>query len=836
MSVCGQKNVRRVVALLVGAAALGSIHAAQAADAAADEEGTLEEVVVTGVARPVNRLQSSVSTSALNVESIAEVAPRSVAEVFRSLPGIRAESSGGEGNANITIRGIPLATGGAKYLQLHEDGLPVCEYGDLNFANCDNFIRQDWSIARIESIRGGSASTFASNSPGGIINLISDTGEREGGAFGVTTGVDFDQQRADFEYGGAFSDTLRFHVGGFYRQGEGVRKTGFNGDRGGQVKINVTKEFDGGYLRLHVKQLNDRVTTYLPSPVRVKSNGSFGAVDGYDASSESLHSPYQTTISTFDAFGNRLNRDITDGIHAKVSSFGLEFNREFAGGWTLNDKFRTSKTTGSWISPFTDGVGTAGALADSLCAGSPNATLNGVSTAASGCTNTVVTLANGPGAGSVYNRSALAFNNLIFDTTFNDVGLDVNDLKLTKAFEGGAALTVGYYRSQQAVDIDWNSWQFYLQTVQGAGAQNLNVVSSTGQRIVNDGLYFPGLLSWAWDLDYTTSAPYANFSWQGERFNFDASVRRDNTQARGQASRICCGKGAFGSSPTSGILVDMDNDGNIGFWESRGVAVASTQAGREPVRYNANNTSFSLGGTWMLSGDSSVFARYSDGGRAIADRLLQIGGTLNANGSLTSTTDGYDNVSQLELGYKLKRGPYEVYLTAFDTTTEETNAEITSGLTFVREYRAQGLEVEGSWEAANGFRVSGNLTWTDAEINKDRNNAAIVGNKPRRQADLIYTITPAWRGDRFSVGATLQGSTDYYVGDVNQLKQNAYMLVHLFGSYRFSDALSMSLNVNNLTDKFVVTEVEEGTAAAGGIVRARPLSARSTALSLRYQF
>ena len=52
MSVCGQKNVRRVVALLVGAAALGSIHAAQAADAAADEEGTLEEVVVTGVARP----------------------------------------------------------------------------------------------------------------------------------------------------------------------------------------------------------------------------------------------------------------------------------------------------------------------------------------------------------------------------------------------------------------------------------------------------------------------------------------------------------------------------------------------------------------------------------------------------------------------------------------------------------------------------------------------------------------------------------------------------------------------------------------------------------------
>jgi outer membrane receptor protein involved in Fe transport len=836
MSASSQKNVRRVVALLVSAAAAGSIHAAEAAANASVDEGTLEEIVVTGVAAPVNRLESSVSTSALNIESLAEVAPRSVAEVFRSLPGIRAESSGGEGNANITIRGIPLATGGAKYMQLHEDGLPVCEYGDLNFANCDNFIRQDWSIARIESIRGGSASTFASNSPGGIINLISDTGEKEGGAIGVSAGLDFDQQRTDFEYGGSISDTLRYHIGGFYRQGEGVRKTGFNGDRGGQVKINITKEFDGGYVRLFIKQLNDRVTTYLPSPVRVKSNGSFGAVDGYDASSESLHSPYQTTISTFDAFGNRLNRDITDGIHPKVSSFGLEFNREFAGGWTINDKFRTSKTTGSWISPFTDGVGTAGALADSLCAGSPNATLNGVSTPVSGCTNTVVTIASGPNAGSAYSRSALAFNNLIFDTTFNDVGLDVNDLKLTKAFDGGAALTVGYYRSQQAVDIDWNSWQFYLQTVKGAGAQNLNVVSTTGQRIVNDGLYFPGLLSWAWDLDYTTSAPYANIAWRGESFNVDASIRRDTTQARGQASRICCGKGAFGSSPTSGILVDMNNDGSIGFWESRGVAVASTQAGVERLNYNAHNTSFSLGGTYMLGGDSSVFGRYSEGGRAIADRLLQIAGTLNANGSLTSTTDGYDNVKQLELGYKLKRGPYELYATAFDTTTEETNAEITSGLTFQREYRARGLELEGSWRAGNGFTVSGNLTWTDAEINKDRTNAAIVGNKPRRQADLIYTITPAWRADNFSVGATLQGSSSYYVQDSNQLKQDGYMLVHVFGNYRFSDALSVSLNVNNLTDKFVVTEVEEGSAVAGGIVRARPLSARSTSLSLRYQF
>ncbi|NNF68074.1 MAG: TonB-dependent receptor plug domain-containing protein, partial [Gammaproteobacteria bacterium] len=140
------------------------------------EESTIEEVITTGVPPGgATKLEASVSVSALPAEDIAALAPRSTAEIFRSLPGIRAESSGGGGNANMTIRGIPLATGGSKYMQLQEDGLPVLEYGDINFGNTDNWIRADWTINRIESIRGGSASTFASNSPGGIINMISKT-------------------------------------------------------------------------------------------------------------------------------------------------------------------------------------------------------------------------------------------------------------------------------------------------------------------------------------------------------------------------------------------------------------------------------------------------------------------------------------------------------------------------------------------------------------------------------------------------------------------------------------------------------------------------------------
>jgi outer membrane receptor protein involved in Fe transport len=794
---------------------------------AQESQSTLEEVVVTGIARPTERLESSVSTSSLNLDKMFEVAPRSVAEIFRALPGIRAESSGGNGNANITIRGIPLATGGAKYLQLHEDGLPVLEYGDINFANADNFIRYDGSIERIEAVRGGSASTFASNSPGGVINLISKTGTGDEGNVGLSYGVDYDELRTDFDYGGSLTDSMDFHIGGFYREGEGVRETGLDGDKGGQLKANLTKHFSRGYLRLYAKHLDDRVSTYLPAPVRVKGTGEFGPVANFDASSQSLYSGLQRSISTFDAFGASRRRDLSDGIESRVDAVGFEVDADLGAGFNLNNKFRISDIRGGFISPFTDGVGTAGALADAICAGSPS---NGAGLPAAGCVGTTVTIANGSGAGSAYDRNALAFNNLIFDTQFNDVGLSVNDFKVSKDV-GPATVTVGYYASNQEIDIDWSSWQFYLQTVDGTNPQNLNVVSTTGQRIVQDGLYFPGLLSWAWDLEYETRAPYLNVGFELDRVNLDLSVRRDDVEARGQRVAACCGVGTDGA----GFVADMDGNGAIDFYEARGVAVANGAAPVNLVNYDAHNTSFSVGGTYLLNDTSSVFARYSEGGRAIADRMLQIAGTLNADGSLTSTTDGYDNVEQLEIGYKMRTGDLDLYVTFFDTSTEETNAEVTSGLTFVRDYEAHGLEVEGHW-ALGAFSVDGNVTWTDAEIASDRNNAAVVGNTPRRQADFIWTLTPQYSVDKWSVGTTLQGSTEYYTQDVNSLKQGAYTLVHLFGRYNVTQAFSVALNVNNLTDEFVVTEVEEGVAPVGAIVRGRPLSARSSSVSFRYRF
>ncbi|MFK8054214.1 MAG: TonB-dependent receptor [Woeseiaceae bacterium] len=833
--------------------------AAMSGPAAAQEQDVIEEIIVTGVPRGgVTKLEASVSVSAVPNEDVVKLAPRSVAEVFRSLPGIRSESSGGGGNANLTIRGIPLATGGSKYMQIHEDGLPVLEYGDINFANTDNFIRFDSSIDRIESIRGGSASTFASNSPGGIINMISRTGVDEAGSVGLSFGVDYDEFRTDFEYGGRLTDDIRYHIGGFFRDGEGVRETGFNGDSGGQVKFNITKEFDDGFLRFYAKVLDDKVTTYLPSPIRYEGGDSFGPVAGYDASSQTTHSQQTNNITSFDQFGNPVSRAVSDGIESNVRAFGFEFDKDIDDTLTINNKFRTSSVTGGFISPFTDGfAGGTDTIANKGVALCDQASVGGV---ALDCAGGVVATVNGQAA----DPNQLAYTNLLFDTTFNDVGLLVNDFKVTKQFNN-VSLTGGVYYSKQNIDISWNSWNTRMQTLDGANSQNINYVAvgagidadgnPVDVTLADNGAVTQSFLAWDWDLEYTTVAPYLNVGFDiGDNLTIDASLRRDSVEARGRRLDGCCGgnistdlngNGSIGQfEVTNGVITRLDSDALLensgavssGFITGGVRSLNGNNAAVTNVNYDANNTSYSLGGAFVLNDDSSVFLRYSSGGRAIADRLTQVAGSLNSDGSLTNTTDGFDEVTQLEFGYKYLGSNWSLFATYFNTEVEETNAEVTSGLTFVRDYEANGMELEGDYTFTDNFSLNGNLTWSDAEIASDATNPGVVGNTPRRQADFIWTINPDYSTERFSVGATIQGSTDYFVSDANSLKQEGYNLINLYGVWYVTDRFTLNVNINNVTDEFVITESEEGTANVGDIVRARALSGTSTVVGLNYSF
>lgn len=813
-----RRALANAIALLLAAPFAASVTSAQAASPppAAPAEAdpvSLDAIVVTGTTGAQSKLESSISISTLGVERIGESAPRSTAEIFRNLPGVRSESTGGEGNANIAVRGLPVAAGGAKFLQLQEDGLPVLEFGDIAFGNADIFLRADWSIDRIEALRGGSASTFASNSPGGIINFISNTGELQGGSVGLSAGLDYDSVRTDFRYGGPLSENWRFHVAGFYRRGDGVRDPGYTAEDGGQIKANLTREHDGGYLRFHVKLLDDRAIGYLPMPVRVTGsnrNPSFSGFPGFDPGRDTPHSPNFLTDIGLDGNNQRRSTDIADGMRPKSTAFGFEFQHAFEGGWALNNRFRYADTEGRFVSPF------------------PAEVLAGADLAAAiGGAGARLVVAGAPTTSAAY--TGLAIREHLFNTEINDFGNYANNLQLSRAFDAGdGTLDVagGWYRSRQNIDMDW-VWNSYVLELSGNDARLLDVVNAAGQRLSTGGLYAYGVPFWgncctrSYNTQYVIDAPYLSVAWSNEQLSVDASVRRDDGEATGNYA---------GSIQVANL--DVNGNGSIEPNE-RSVSTVNNAA-VSPVDYDWGYTSWSVGANWQASDDLAFFGRASRGGRANADRLLF--GVVRADGSV-SAEDAVDLVDQYEFGVKWRYDDLSLFVTAFRAETEEQNFEATSQRFLDRTYTANGLEIEGAWRSG-GFSVTGGLTWTDAEISRDQISPANVGNTPRRQADWVWQLTPAYATDAWTVGVNLIGTTDSYAQDNNALVMPGFTQTNLFASWRFTDAWTVALDVNNVFDEFGITESEEGAIVDGAsnIIRARSIPGRSSAISLRYDF
>ena len=224
---------------------------------------SLSSVVVTGTATPRVNQEASVAISTLTPELIAQAAPRSTTEMLRYVPGFtRVESSGGEVNQNITMRGIL----GVEYVMFMEDGLPVFPTMHTFFMNADNLFRPDENIDQLEVVRGGSSALYGSNTPGAIANFINKTGGPElHGSFKVSAATQ-GLARYDMNTNGPLGDDWRFNIGGFYRYDHGVRDPGFPGISGGQLKGNLTRLLSNGYLRVSAKYINDRNQFILDLP------------------------------------------------------------------------------------------------------------------------------------------------------------------------------------------------------------------------------------------------------------------------------------------------------------------------------------------------------------------------------------------------------------------------------------------------------------------------------------------------------------------------------------------------------------------------------------------
>lgn len=481
----------RPIAVAV-AISLASVSAVQAQSAGSAVDGLkFDQVVVTGVSTGITKMKQSISVSTLDADQLEKTGATSAAELLRSIPGIRSESSGGEGNANITVRGVPLSAGGSRYVQMQEDGLPVMLFGDISFGTADQFLRADFNVDRLEVIRGGSASTLATNSPGGVINFISKTGKEAGGAVGVTAGLDQRQSRLDVDYGGNLGPRTTFHIGGFQRTGEGARAAGFNTENGGQIRANITQQLDNGYIRFSVKSLDDRTPTLLPVPVTV-SNGQINAINGIDPRTAFFITPSLQNDRTLNRDGGMTSSSTRDGLHVQSNAFGFESLLKLGNGWTLDEKFRKSSNSGRFIGLFPADNGN--------------------------------------------NGKNPFFTATLFNTSLDDMGNTFNDAKVSKTFDlSGSKMTAvaGLFTGVQNVAQTWY-WNQYNMTMTGSGAKVVNALGVAGAAPVSAGFdTWGGCCVRNYDVQYTHTAPYLALTADAGGLTVDASVRSDNQKASG---------------------------------------------------------------------------------------------------------------------------------------------------------------------------------------------------------------------------------------------------------------------------------------------------------------
>jgi outer membrane receptor protein involved in Fe transport len=302
----------------------------------------LQTMVVTGTQSPRTNLAASVAVTTLTANEIEAAQPRSTTEMLRYVPGFtRVESSGGEVNQNISMRGIL----GVEYVAFLEDGLPVFPTMHTFFMNADNLFRFDENIERMEVVRGGSSPLFGSNTPGAIVNFINKTG---GDVFGGTmraTGATQGLARYDLNMNGPFGDDWRFNVGGFYRYDHGVRDPGYPGIRGGQLKASVTRKLDNGYIRFSAKHIDDQNLFIVPLPFTNIDDPQY--VPGF-GNYGSMYTAEGVDIKALTPNGGTLTLPLDNGLKTKATWFTADVTLDLSDEWQLQNLAQVMDDDQEW--------------------------------------------------------------------------------------------------------------------------------------------------------------------------------------------------------------------------------------------------------------------------------------------------------------------------------------------------------------------------------------------------------------------------------------------------------------------------------------------------------
>ncbi|MEW9798487.1 TonB-dependent receptor [Alteromonas sp. CYL-A6] len=482
---------RGLLATAVSMALAGNV-VAQDDDTAAKQKAAenAEVIIVSGTpgGAGIRKIDASFAVTNIDASDIEKLAPKSTADLFKAIPGVWVESSGGESGANVFVRGFP-GGGDAPFLTISLEGSPIYPAPTLSFLENSQMFRIDETIEMVEGLRGGPNPIVSNGQPGLTTNFRLKRGGESTEALAKYTVSDYGLNRVDLVLSGALADDLYYMVGGYIKSSEGIREAGFNSEEGNQFTVNITKIFDRGELNLYTRQTDDHGTWYLPTPLNVEGvDANFTQIGPLNRQASIAYGPDGTTES-FD-FGNGRGWD------GHVSGGSLKL--DLADDWKLIDRFNLTKGEANTFGLVPEGAATTvGAVAD-----------NGLT-------------ATGSVTGTEYDANT-PVQQIGRWVVLKDIESFTNDLAVSKRFDT-FDVSFGLYTASTKAE-DW--WSI--------GNQAYHVLQQGGEALTgidcNDNA---DSCTWNYDInsvgDAQTTALYTTATWYAtDDLSIDAGLRREN--------------------------------------------------------------------------------------------------------------------------------------------------------------------------------------------------------------------------------------------------------------------------------------------------------------------
>lgn len=798
-----------------------------------EDQSVLDEVVVTGVFDKRTAMESSVAISVLKSATISKIASNSAADLLSYTPGVYVNSAVGEINNTVFSRGVnanqfSVAGGnGYYYVSLMEDGLPVSNLSSGNMV-ADYFYRADATLSRLESVRGGSASITGANAPGGIFNYVSKTGQNASNEITVKSGLEGNGKnpynRFDANFGGKLGNNGWFYnIGGFYRKSDGARYPGYAQNLGGQIKANLIKTFNNGFVKIYVKYLNDKngMPQNLPAQNYDKPElvPGFGPQDTYMLPGVPVTMPLYGPDKSFTFDPRNLS-------HSRDFSIGTELKLNLKRGWTLNNNFKVSTRNVE-----------------------QNLTIMANATPLNGFFTYALMGMVGPGTFSFKDGrtgTELASVQAVFDPTIQGPPFRYtilsNNLPANSVMQNGVLFNFTNYSNSKLNEvmdqISFNKklgkhsvtfgsfFAFSDLLTRPVGTANTVLRPIENRPYPFDIIYTNpgGVVSQVTSPEGYAQFSGGNFSFKNfeatqtqlsgfladdielsSKLNLDLGVRYDRIMVDGR-NNIGVKNSANNGGVDGNPLTLYDNSY---FVEGQDV----------PYKTTLNTFSYSAGLNYTINNSNSVYARYSSG-RKSPDMQFYFDNYTTVSASLDARAQ---KINQVEVGYKFKNktvsGSIIPFLSELSNIPVSLIAQDENGLAYYtpivyNAIRTVGLEIESNFTLTKNFDIRTSATLQSAKATKwqswiaGTNGAAddklntYNGNTAENVPNLMFTIVPNYSFEKGYVNLAWK-----YMGKRAANMSNAFDLpgfhqLNFGAGYNLSKSISVAANINNVLNNF----------------------------------